>query len=202
MSRDFYIRILKAVPDRFRRDRIFESDELSDAGLKPAGYDIAPDRYHVQVKERLVYASMDDITAYLKEQLPDQNFENWAMRGGWTQYAFCYGKGWSYTIPYEVIKSLKRPHVSDQLMTICTMSWSITDYNNQWLSGKCPMYLNGKTVKSIFSWYMDYLKQNNLEDLEYMLEEPTLYADSIFRAVCEAVAYAHKTDGTGFLEWG
>ena len=80
MSREFYVRILKPVPDRFREKRIFERDELSDAGLEQTDYKSRSDKYHVKVKSRSIYTSMTDIEKYLKEQLPDKDFQCWGMR--------------------------------------------------------------------------------------------------------------------------
>lgn len=200
MSREFYVRILKPVPDRFREKRIFERDELSDAGLEQTDYKSRSDKYHVKVKSRSIYTSMTDIEKYLKEQLPDKDFQCWGMRKAYT-FVHCYGNDWSYNIPYDIMENMKRPHIANVSVISCDRSWSITDYDSRWLTEKCPIYLTEKNMKMLFASYMTYLNQEETEDLAYMLEEPNTCSGNIFRHICEAAAYAHRVNGIGFLEW-
>lgn len=201
MGKEFYIKILKPVPDKFHQNRIFDEAEISDAGLTHTVYDGLSDKYHVKAKYRSVYPSMDDIRAYLKDKLPNGDFTTWGLRSIHGDGYHCYGNNWTYDIPGDVMDTLKRPHVMDTVLILSAASWPVTDWNGDWLAEKCPMYLTDDTMKEIFVGYMEHLKQEDKECLMYMLQNSDTFSENILNAACAAVAYAHQIGGVGFLEW-
>lgn len=200
MGREFYLKILKPVPDAFCQDRVFEDIELSEVGLRPAGYKGQPDKYHVKIKSRSVYASTGSIRDYLEKQMPGKNFNIWGM--GYTHNGIhCYGDSWTYDIPDDIINAMKRPHINDIMMDLCMDSWSITDYGNNWLAEKCPIYATEDNLNKMLAWYMGYLKGKDKEDLKDLLENPNIYSGNLLQNICRAAAYAYQINGICFIEW-
>lgn len=204
MSRDFYVKILKPVPDMFFEDRIFEEKELSDADLCHVNWKGPSDKFHVKIRYSSIYTSMDDMKEYLKTKLEDEkdiDFTSWGYRPLYDSGAHCFGDKWSYEISKEDMDAMKRPHVAETVVSLCISSWSVSDWDSEWLSSKCPLYLTGDTIKEILDWRLEYLKAQEIEDLDSMLENPSLNTGNIFSRLCEAIAYAEKIGGVGYLEW-
>lgn len=204
MSRDFYIKILKPVPDMFFEDRIFDEKELSQADLCHVNWKGPSDKFHAKIKYSSVYTSMDDMKKYLKVKLSDRkdiDFTSWGYHPLYDGGAYCSGDKWLYEIPKEDMDAMKRPHVAETVVSLCIDSWSVSDWDSEWLSSKCPLYLTGNTIKEILDQYLKHLRAQGLEDLDGMLGDPSLGTGNIFSRLCEATAYAEKIGGIGYLEW-
>lgn len=202
MGKEFYIRVLKPVPKKFRGGRVFEDTELSAAGLELVYNAQFDDRYHVPVKSRSVYASMDDIKKYLEEAMPGAVIGNWGMRHIRGVY-HCHGADgeWSHDIPDDVVKGLERPHIADVSVILCEASWSVQNYGADYLVGKCPMYLTRKSMDGVIKGYLEHLKSLDMEDLSYEVTKTDPYTPNIIGSLCAARAYAEKVGGIGYIEW-
>lgn len=201
MSREFYIKILKPVPKKFYEDKIFEDSEISAAGLETVYHTELNDKYHVPVKSRSIYASMDDIKEYLMSVMPGTVIKNWGMRQGYGSH-HCYGDGWSYDIPNKVMETLKKPHVADTAVVLCENAWSVEDYDAaEWLGRKCPMYITKKTINSVLALYINYLREKETDTLSWEVTREELYTGNIFNSMCAAYVYAEKVGGIGYIEW-
>lgn len=201
MGKSFYIRVLKPVPGRFQKDRVFDSQEFMDAGLEPVYGIERADRYHVKVRERSVYASMDDVRAYVREHCPNADFQSFGMSYGLGSLVECRGDGWSCSIPAQAMEEIKKAHVDEKVVTRPVMSWSVDDYEGEWISSRCPGYVTERDLKGVFSSYMAYLKGKHMNEIQEIVERPDACYGSIFPALCKAVAYAHRVGGVVFLEW-
>lgn len=200
MSREFYIRILKPVPKKFYEDKVFEDTEISAAGLDTVYYEGLSDRYHVPVKSRSVYASMDDVKRYLKTVMPDTHINNWGMRHGYGS-THCFGEGWTYDIPDSIMETLKRPHIADTRVILCSNSWSVEDYDAEWLGRMCPMYITKKSINNALVAYLAHLREEEEETLSWEVTREEMYSGNVFNSMCAAYVYAEKVGGIGYIEW-
>lgn len=200
MDKEFYIRILKPVPKKFREDRVFEEDEISTAGLETVYHKELDDKYHVPVKYRSVYAGMDDIKEYLRTVMPDVTITDWGIRHGYGEH-HCYGTGWTYDIPDDVMETLKRPHIIDTTVILSENSWSVEDYDAEWLGRKCPMYITKKSINEILAAYLAHLREEDKDTLSWEVTREEMYAGNVFNSICAAYAYAEKAGGMAWIEW-
>lgn len=202
MGKEFHIRVLKPVPKKFREDRIFDLDELSAAGLDIVYNTDLNDRYHVPVKSRSVYASMDDVKNYLKKAMPGTDIKNWGMRHIRDVY-HCHGTkdDWMYDIPEGVMKTLERPHVSDVHVISCEESWFVDCYDAEYLSERCPMYITKKTINEVIAAYIGHLAGMDEEEVSCEVTGEMKHGPDMISSLCAAHVYAQKAGGIGYIEW-
>lgn len=200
MSKEFCIRVLKPVPKKFHEDRVFEDSEISAAGLEITYGKGLNDRYHVPVKSRSIYASMDDIKEHIMSVMPGITIGNWGMRQGYG-FCHCFGDNWNYDIPDSVVESLKRPHIIDTTVILCENSWSVEDYDAEWLGKECPMYITKRSINNALAGYLAHLGKEEPETLSWEITREEAYARNVFSSMCAAYVYAEKAGGIGWIEW-
>ncbi len=205
MGKEFYIEILKPVPKKFCQDKVFDESEINAAGLEHTFNTKLIDKYHVKVKVRFVYTGMDDVAEYLGPKVPNADWQNWSMSPSFRSYHCCGkshdGNNWSYDLSDKEYEALKRPHISDVIVMKREMACSVQDYNGEWLSDKCPIYITKSSIKQMLDWYLEYLKQTDTEDLLYEIQRRSGSSNNIFRAICSAFAYAKQKGGIACIEW-
>lgn len=175
--RELEVRLLKKIPKRFVPGMIVDSKTLESMPLEDSyGHDcFAGDPYHVELKHRSRYASMDEVKAFILSRHPDWPMGTWSMRGMWMNGPVkCSGEGWEITITEEEMESIKTEHIDSGLYELCVakfaleLPYAVTD----WLDDMEPFRLTAVSLRELMKKQADRFAGFTDEELEYLVDEP------------------------------
>lgn len=125
---DILIEILDKVGNRVEDGRIYQEGELDLDLVQPDGL---ADAWHVPVKVRSHYASIQDIKTKLLESHPDLDGKNWSIQwqsGG----VVAWWSGGGARLSSEELSALERDHVLDYYASAVHRSYGFSCDKAEW----------------------------------------------------------------------
>lgn len=167
------IRILGKIPKEYKSGMVLDENSI---GLTGCWDEIGEDKYHVKLKERSVYASIDDIKTHILSINPKCDMSFWGLHRKHSGGGKAYGNGWEMHISSAQLQSLEREHVSEMVYENVLKEWFIeVPYGEKkTLEGLFPGYVNLKllhacsdTMLASYKGISMDLMDNFMEELEY-----------------------------------
>ena len=193
---DILIEILDKVGNRVEDGRIYQEGELDLDLVQPDG---PADAWHVPVKVRSHYASIQDIKTKLLESHPDLDGKNWSMQwqsGG----VVARWEGGGARLSCEELSALERDHVLDYYASAVHRSYDFSCDKAEWPEpfGHGPVRITPESLKvmqatlsALFRSMLEDELSSRLDDMDHM---PHL-GGHLFVASAAALELARRKKG-------
>lgn len=162
------LRMLRRIPAKYKKPAVFDGDP---AGLEPAYGEAAriEDPWHIKLKVRSAYCSMDEFKAWLQKEHPGAVLEpSWSMTGGYYGYdvKVTDHNGDKITVPYGTYQSLKTPHVDAKVFERRELCWSLDlDYRDApWLEPLFPAYIDEAFLARLAKMRYEFARKSDPAD--------------------------------------
>lgn len=170
---DILIEILDKVGDRVGDGRIYQEGEMDLDLVQPDG---PADAWHVPVKVRSHYASIQDIKTKLLESHPDLDGKNWSIQwqsGG----VVAWWSGGGARLSSEELSALERDHVLDYYASAVHRSYGFSCDKAEWPESFShrPVRITPESLKAMQATLSALFRStpedelsSRLDDLDYM----------------------------------
>lgn len=167
------LQILKKVPKKYDPEKVYDENEIH---LARQYNDWEPDGYHVKLKTRSVYASLEDIRDYILSMHPDYDMSCWALGdfGRPSNVHVAEGKDWKVTLSESEMKSLERGHVAEFVYADLVGEWIVdipydeADVLQDIAFGVVDRRMLRKCEDAMIQFYLDQSKEQLDEMVSYL----------------------------------
>ena len=134
MSRRFTLQILLPI-EGYEEDKLYESEEIT---LRVTNLKQKPDNiYYRRLKDKSVYASLDDVVKFACEKYSLGEIHNFSMHTDYFGECMIEYAGKKYIVTPEEADKLEREHVAESIycnvFNECRLSWFYTSIGDELL---------------------------------------------------------------------
>lgn len=160
------LKLLKPIPAKIKKTAKTRVYDQEPAGLERAYGDAMkhPDDWHVELKVRSRYCSMDELKNWLMANDPTLDLSVWSMSCGTQpgQPVQISAQDRYIEIPWPQYENLKTDHIDPIMFERPVQAWSI-DLNPgdaSWLSPVLPAYIQIDTLMKLVRMRMEYARKS------------------------------------------
>lgn len=201
MSRRFSLQILLPIQG-YDEDKIYKREDikLREEYLNQKLDDV----YYRRLKEKSIYASMEDVIEFVKYKYSLEQINGYSIRTNHLGEYEINIRGNKYIVTKEEIKQLEKEHINESIycneFKYCSLSWFYTSIGNELISEDITIVDDALIQKA--SLLLGYeLEKNLAEGLADVIEDDANGEDKFMASLILAKEIANRVNGRAVLRY-